>query len=248
VVYSLQTPSAALSMTPQPLTDAEFDSLSGVLSRYGGKDAMNLEQLDGFLAAVICFPRRIPEIEYLPAIWGDETINEKAFAARPALQTFLSLVTRHKESVAHTLQSGEVYTPIILASDEGVFRANDWANGFMLGMSLRHEDWFDLFEDEDHGGSLVPILALAHENDPDPEMRPYKEPISAERREKLLVGVAAGVMNIYKYFRIHQKSVEAAFSPEATYRRLAPKPGRNDPCPCGSGKKFKHCCGKITLH
>ncbi|MBR0400159.1 MAG: SEC-C domain-containing protein [Mogibacterium sp.] len=22
------------------------------------------------------------------------------------------------------------------------------------------------------------------------------------------------------------------------------KPGRNDPCPCGSGKKYKHCCGK----
>jgi hypothetical protein len=24
------------------------------------------------------------------------------------------------------------------------------------------------------------------------------------------------------------------------------KPGRNDPCPCGSGKKYKHCCGKIS--
>ena len=27
-------------------------------------------------------------------------------------------------------------------------------------------------------------------------------------------------------------------------RRDAPKVGRNDPCPCGSGKKFKKCCGK----
>lgn len=26
--------------------------------------------------------------------------------------------------------------------------------------------------------------------------------------------------------------------------RAAPKAGRNDPCPCGSGKKFKKCCGK----
>ena len=26
--------------------------------------------------------------------------------------------------------------------------------------------------------------------------------------------------------------------------RTGPKVGRNDPCPCGSGKKFKHCCGK----
>jgi SEC-C motif-containing protein len=27
-----------------------------------------------------------------------------------------------------------------------------------------------------------------------------------------------------------------------TYRRPEPKIGRNDPCPCGSGKKYKHCC------
>ncbi|MDD4647041.1 MAG: SEC-C metal-binding domain-containing protein, partial [Sphaerochaeta sp.] len=29
-----------------------------------------------------------------------------------------------------------------------------------------------------------------------------------------------------------------------TVRRQTPKVGRNDPCPCGSGKKYKHCCGK----
>lgn len=29
-----------------------------------------------------------------------------------------------------------------------------------------------------------------------------------------------------------------------TYRREQPKIGRNDPCPCGSGKKYKNCCGK----
>ena len=28
-----------------------------------------------------------------------------------------------------------------------------------------------------------------------------------------------------------------------TIRLQAPKPGRNDPCPCGSGKKYKKCCG-----
>jgi len=33
-----------------------------------------------------------------------------------------------------------------------------------------------------------------------------------------------------------------------THRRSAPKVGRNDPCPCGSGQKFKKCCGKVTLH
>ncbi|MCY4156249.1 MAG: preprotein translocase subunit SecA [Gammaproteobacteria bacterium] len=32
-------------------------------------------------------------------------------------------------------------------------------------------------------------------------------------------------------------------SPVQTYRRASPRIGRNDPCPCGSGKKYKRCCG-----
>lgn len=31
---------------------------------------------------------------------------------------------------------------------------------------------------------------------------------------------------------------------QETFRRESPKVGRNDPCPCGSGRKYKHCCGK----
>ena len=38
-------------------------------------------------------------------------------------------------------------------------------------------------------------------------------------------------------FHVHN----SAQKPE-TYRRPEPKIGRNDPCPCGSGRKYKHCC------
>ncbi len=34
------------------------------------------------------------------------------------------------------------------------------------------------------------------------------------------------------------------FKQSRTVRRESPKVGRNDPCPCGSGKKYKHCCGR----
>jgi len=37
--------------------------------------------------------------------------------------------------------------------------------------------------------------------------------------------------------------VEGRISPR-TIVRSSPKTGRNDPCPCGSGKKYKHCCGR----
>ena len=114
-------------------------------------------------------------------------------------------------------------------------------------MELRKTEWAALLDDEKHGGSLVPILALAHEHDPDPAMRSYEQPISAEKREKLIIGAAAGVMNIYRYFR-KQGTADAYRASVATYRRITLKTGRNELCPCGSGKKFKHCCGKVTLH
>ncbi len=39
-------------------------------------------------------------------------------------------------------------------------------------------------------------------------------------------------------------SEAAAAAEKAKPVRTGPKVGRNDPCPCGSGKKFKHCCGR----
>lgn len=51
-------------------------------------------------------------------------------------------------------------------------------------------------------------------------------------------------------FRVYKKACEQKKEPvylsdgEETYRRMQPKVGRNDPCPCGSGKKYKKCCGR----
>jgi len=235
-------------VNPQPLTDAELDRLSGILERFGEKRSMNVEQLDGFLAALICGPDLVPPSEYLPVIWGDNMVLEDTFGAQPVLQDFLSLITRHWNVIADTLHSGEVFLPLLLEDEGRITRANDWATGFVRGMELRKAEWAEALNDEQHGGWLVPILALAHEHDPDPEMRAYKEPISAEAREKLIVGAAAAVTGIYRYFK-EQRVVEGKlYGNAATFRRTLPKIGRNDPCPCGSAKKFKQCCGRITLH
>ena len=74
------------------------------------------------------------------------------------------------------------------------------------------------------------------------------DPISAELREQLIVGAAAGTMQIYRYFKAQQFLHNDPLGNMTTSRRTMPKIGRNDPCPCGSGKKFKQCCGKPTLH
>ena len=235
-------------MKPQPLTDAEFERLSGLLGRFDNRRPMNLEQLDGFFAALICGPVNVSPSQYLPKICGDDMVLGDTFNAQPVLQDFLSLLMRHWNVIADTLHSGEVFLPLLIEDENGITHANDWANGFLRGMEFHREQWAKLLGDEENGGWLVPILALAHENDTDPDTRSYKEPISAEQREKLIVGAAAGVTGIYRYFEAQRLVESALYENATTFRRTLPKIGRNDPCPCGSGKKFKQCCGQTTLH
>jgi uncharacterized protein len=233
---------------PQPLTDAEFERLSGVLGRFDNEHPMNLEQLDGFLAALICGPEIVHPSEYLPVICGDDMVLEDSFGAQSVLQDFLSLVMRHWNVIADTLHSGDVFLPLLLEDENGISHANDWAKGFLRGMEFHKEQWAALLDDDEHGGLLVPNFALAHEHDPDPEMRPHKEAISAEDRERLIVGAAAGVTGIHRYFQGQRLVERQPLDNATTFRRTVPKIGRNDPCPCGSRKKFKQCCGRTTLH
>ena len=47
--------------------------------------------------------------------------------------------------------------------------------------------------------------------------------------------------------RLPKKNIVLSHSGDGrsqTVKRKVPKVGRNDPCPCGSGKKYKHCCGR----
>ena len=157
-------------MKSQPLTDAEFERLTGVLGRFDNKHPMNLEQLDGFLAALICGPQIVRPSEYLPVICGDDTVLEDSFGAQSVLQDFLSLIMRHWNVIADTLHSGDVFLPLLLEDENGISHANDWAKASYVEWSSAKQSGLLFWMNEKHGGSLVPILALAHEHDPDPAM------------------------------------------------------------------------------
>jgi preprotein translocase subunit SecA len=43
-----------------------------------------------------------------------------------------------------------------------------------------------------------------------------------------------------------QEAVTGTEQKTAPVKRDMPKVGRNEPCPCGSGKKYKQCCGRIA--
>ena len=228
----------------EPLTDAELDRLGDFLKGCKGGRAMNVEQLDGFFAALITGPDMVMPSEYYREVFGGEMSDTCEFASLDQANEILGMMMRHWNTIAGTLFKGEVYGPILLQDENGVAHGNDWAHGFMRGTLMWHDGWAELVNDEEHGGCLIPMMMLFHEHDEDPEMRP--KPISPERREDVIVHMAAGLLGAYRYFREHRQVSASAHTSET--RRNVPKVGRNDPCPCGSGKKYKKCCGGATVN
>ena len=197
----------------------------------------------------ICGPDLVRPSEYLRLIGGGDKIGgEKGWRDEAEMQEFFDLIMRHWNSVVDGLNSGEPFMPYLLEGDDGIARANDWAEGFARGMKLWTDGWTELFDDERHAGFLVPILALAHERDPDPTMRPYKGPIDAERREQLIIGAAAGVMGIIGSLVLDDVRQRVQWRSFPHLGAPTERSDANEPCPCGSGKKFKKCCGAVTLH
>jgi uncharacterized protein len=228
---------------PDPLTDAELDRLGDFLKSCKGGNAMNLEELDGFFAALIAGPEVVMPSEYNREVFGGDLSEVVEFSGLDEAQEILGLMMRHWNTIAGTLHKGEVYVPLLLDDENGVAHGNDWARGFMRGMHMRHDGWSELVDDEEHGGCLIPMMMLYHEHDEDQEMRP--DPITPDKREKVIVHMAAGLLVAHKYFRERAAMyAESVFEPP----RRAAKVGRNDPCPCGSGKKYKKCCGGATVN
>jgi uncharacterized protein len=227
----------------EPLTNAEFDRLGDFLKSCKGGRAMNIEQLDGFFAALIAGPETVMPSEYYPEVFGGEMSEACEFGSFDEANEILGLMMRHWNKIASTLHKGEIHVPLVCEDEKGELHGNEWARGFMRGMHMRHDRWSELINDEKYGGSLTPMMMLYHEHDEDPDTRP--DPITPDKREQVIAFMAAGLMNAYEYFRKEREGDLGVDPPEP--RRNAAKVGRNDPCPCGSGKKYKRCCGGATV-
>ena len=229
------------------LSDSEVDQLAAFLANNA---AMTMEELDGYFAALICSPRYISMNEYFPQILGDDF----SFSSNDEAERIIGLLFRHWNAITDQLQSSieqndVLYLPLLYQNADGIAYGNAWASGFMHGTRMSQRDWTMLLDDENHGGSLVPMMMLAYEHHTDPEMRP--PPISPEKREEILALMTAGVIQIFRYFEPYRElfAQQVLMEGATPFRRVGPKIGRNDPCPCGSGKKYKSCCGNNrTMH
>lgn len=225
-------------MNVQNLTDEEFEALADWLYKID-PDSLNIEWLDGFLCALHCCPDFVPPSEYLPFILGDSF----KFDSEDDVKEFTGLVLKLNNWITFNLHRSVeeecIYEPIIFVDEERkVPLGNDWAEGFVNGMQPRIDAWQPLVEDEEESFVLGPIFALAAEHSEDPELR--GEAILDTEREALIDQLVAGLHRTFWYFG-EARLAHASRNPK-TSRREGPKVGRNDPCPCGSGKKFKQCC------
>jgi uncharacterized protein len=217
-----------------PLSDEELEELENFLdSEDLGEDAMSLSALDGFLTALAIAPNNLPPHIWLPAIWGESA----AWESRQQEERMQSLVFRHANDLLYFLRDEpESFEPLLYEREEGgktIPVIDEWCAGFVAGMALDEESWQPLLESDEGEDMLYPILLFGTEAGWD-ELEQHPELSAREAEFAAMLGDC--VMDIQEWALPLRKA-------GSTIRREQPKTGRNDLCPCGSGKKYKKCCG-----
>ncbi|MFD1104674.1 UPF0149 family protein [Sphingobium olei] len=199
-------------------------------------DAMLISQLDGFLAGIVVSPDLIAPGRWIPLIWaGDESDGEPEFESAEELQAFLNLVMIHYQSIIDSLGHPGAYGPVLetdTRSGETLWEM--WIDGFAQAMALSPDGWARIEADDDAAchAALAGIRMLRNFANGDRELdRAEEDQWDAEAPDLIPIWVEI----------LHQWRLENAPRRPAAARRT--KVGRNDPCPCGSGRKYKKCCG-----
>ena len=226
------------STLQQGLSEAEIDMLAQRLASNPNPEALSLEAVDGLFCALIASPRAVMPHEYLPVILGG-TLGEAGVLGELAdVQELMGLLMRYWNSIAHDFEHETVHLAYVEVSGVDGIQGRTWARGYMRGTRLATEGWNRIFMDDSEGLVLtIPIAA----GEVDPEWP--KEPMTPERNDELLQSMLAGAARAYRYFREDRIAYARAAARPEPYERTGPKVGRNEPCPCGSGKKYKRCCG-----
>lgn len=222
----------------EPLTDAELERLGGFLSGLKNPQRLTLEGLDGFFCALVAGPDLVLPSEYLPVVWGGGMADEDAFPSEAVANEQLGLMMQHWNSIIDEFERETVYVPLFDVPDEQGVPGRRWAQGFMRGVALRRRAWVSMFQDQNEGQLLAIPLVAGEMGAEWPEA-----PLTDEQCENIEAYMAAGAGRAYRRFSAHRRAGARATREAQTVRREVPKVGRNDPCPCGSGRKFKQCCG-----
>ncbi len=227
------TSQKAARFTPRVRRSLE-EFLSSDVCRERG---MRLDELHGFLTALICNPELVMPSVWVPLVWGG---GESGFESEEQLAATVDSLMLLYNDISRRLAEGSSRFEPILATPSGTGEpenlARGWCRGFMRGAGLQIDLWAEEIATRiEH--LMFPIMALASNEDNEEYAMIHEEP-------RLFVGLADRLPDIavalYDFWR---RERDPCLDETAVERARAEKPGRNDPCPCGSGKKYKRCCG-----
>ncbi|MFC1481882.1 UPF0149 family protein [Candidatus Neomarinimicrobiota bacterium] len=224
-----------------PLNESEIDELeSFLLYDDTPEECMNLSMLDGFLTGLAIGPDTILPSRWLPAVWGETKGDEMAWKSPENAERIMGLVMRLYNSIIRGFQVDppdfRPLMPVSEADGEEFTILDEWCSGFMCSLGLAPESWDPLVADEEQGVALFPITLHGTEggwealkNDPKIAKVPHEEWVAL---------IFKAVREIHDFW-LPVRQAEAQVSQAA----MSEKIGRNVLCPCGSGKKYKKCCG-----
>ena len=238
-------------MTPHPiLQDDSIDQLADLLERravpFGG---LGLEALDGFFSALAVGPDTIDEAQWQAVVWGGATPrwsdDEEAADVAALLAGARELALRRACHDDEELLPDRLAPLVWLPEDPDAVHPDtldagrEWASGFLRAVELREAAW-DAWLDEDEWIAailgLFDQLASGEVLDGDDPTAPAAPLAWRERVD--IIGALPGMLADLQHHRI------AMLTPRVPLRR-AETLERNAPCPCGSGRKFKKCCGAL---
>ena len=230
-----------MTQTDRPLSTAELDRLEQLLaSDVFHEEAMPLDMLQGLFCAVASAPDLIAPSRWLVSALGENPAYETPAQA----QEVIDLVMRFYGQTVLELDDGRGITVYVFPDEGGEDDLATWCDGYLEGVELSQADWYEHGEPEKVEELLFPFMLLSG------RMRELAEeaggliPSLDEERElrlKAANSMGDSVIAVYSYWLDKRIS-------HAPIRRNEPKVGRNDPCPCGSGRKYKSCHGSSDMN
>ncbi|MDR1708253.1 MAG: UPF0149 family protein [Candidatus Accumulibacter sp.] len=236
------------STMPASFDEAQIDRLEELLDDPALGDAMRLDEIQGYLCAAISGPRPIDEEDRLIDILGREDALDTE-AGREAA----ALIRRFAEALAADLAAGAPPALLLYPKNEdeedGPSDYQAWCEAYLMGVDQAAEDWFEGLEAEGSPEAreqadylderLFPLMALTGEAEAAARAHGEDWPEGEERaalERECEDDLPQAVADIHCFWLARRGT--------APIRNESPKIGRNAPCPCGSGKKYKHCCGE----
>jgi uncharacterized protein len=236
------------------LSEDELDELDQfLLSDAVSDESMILESLDGYLTAIVAGPTTIMPSQWLPGVWGPSEEHAPEFESMAQYQRIIELLFRHMNMIVSSLMhNSDEFEPLFTTSqyegsDREFLDGEAWAYGFMRGVALCRSDWQPLYDSAEGQAWLRPLRLLGDEDvctDQDELTR------TPALREAIAEQIPACIGAVYRYWLPYRQAVSERHVATLVQRQQTKdgrKVGRNDPCPCGSGNKYKKCCG-APLH